>query len=242
VRCDALVRVLIACEMSARVRDEFRRWGHDAWSADILPTTGDPAWHIQGDVLPLLNRRWDLMVAFPPCTHLSLAGAVHWKEKQADGRQQEALDFVRTLMDADIPRIAIENPAGAINSQIRKPDQIIQPFYFGDPWAKRTCLWLKGLPRLVPDQPVEKQGHWLWTRRHSGEIVGSDTLLGHKNRHIARSLTFAGVARSMAAQWGAKGVTHYGSPSICYIDECNSLARRKAMCDKHYMRARRNAA
>jgi hypothetical protein len=198
--------------MSARVRDAFRARGHSARSCDLLPTLGDPRWHFRGDVFAALeSQAWDLMIAFPPCTDLSSIGAGRWAEKQADGRQQAALDFVQRLMDAPVPRIAIENPVGRINTAIRKPDQIIQPYMFGDPWTKRTCLWLKGLPLLVPDHVVETQGHWVdgGTRvkrnpRLAGLQFGGEKFGSHNEaaRKQQRSLTFPGIARAMAEQWG----------------------------------------
>ena len=143
------MRVLIACEYSGRVRDAFARMGHDATSCDMLPTD-EPGKHYQGDVTDILGDGWDMMVAFPPCTHLAVSGARWFKEKRADGRQQAALDFVRLLMDAPIDKIAIENPVSIISSHIRKPDQTIQPWQFGHGETKRTCLWLKNLPKLTP--------------------------------------------------------------------------------------------
>jgi hypothetical protein len=203
------MRILVACEMSARVRDAFRLRGHDAWSIDLLPTMGDPRWHIQGDALEHLGDGWDLLIAFPPCIDLANIGAVSWKEKQADGRQERALDFVRALMDAPVLRIAIENPVGRINSAIRKPDQIVHPYMFGDAFFKRTCLWLKGLPPLYPDNLVEPRAHWIdgGSRRKykaAGEPVIDDRY-GHRSdaeRKIRRSMTFCGLARAMSEQWG----------------------------------------
>jgi hypothetical protein len=158
------VNILITCEMSARVRDAFRVRGHNAWSVDLLPTMGDPRWHLEADITEYLDWcdfPWDTMIAFPPCTDLSVVCARDWKAKQADGRQQRALEFVSGLMNAPIPRICVENPVGRVNTAIRKPDQIIQPWQFGDPWTKRTCLWLKNLPPLTPTNIVETQGHWV---------------------------------------------------------------------------------
>src|ERR1035441_6380745 len=144
------LRVLVACEMSASVRDAFRSKGHDAWSVDLMETRGDPAYHIVGDALEAARDRgpWDLMIGFPPCTHLSSSGARWWPEKIADGRQDEALDFVWKLMNVPINKIAIENPVGRIGTAIRKPDQIIQPWQFGHGEVKSTCLWLKNLRPL----------------------------------------------------------------------------------------------
>jgi site-specific DNA-cytosine methylase len=187
------MRVLIACEYSGRVRDAFNALGHDAWSSDLRPTLR-PGNHWEGDVREILSQPWDMLIAFPPCTHLSKAGTAHWKEKEADGRQKSALDFVQLLMDAPIGKIAIENPVGKINSAIRKPDQIIQPYWFGDPWTKATCLWLKNLPGLAPTEFVRSHGGWV----DSGSTRSIQT-----NKKI-RDLTFPGIARAMAQQWGGK--------------------------------------
>jgi len=142
------LKVLIGCEYSGRVRQAFRNLGHDAWSCDLLESEDGSPFHIVGDILPLLSQQWDLAIFHPPCTDLAVSGAAWFKEKIADGRQQRALDFVRLLMDADIPRIVVENPVSVISSKIRKPDQVIQPWQFGEDASKKTCLWLKGLPPL----------------------------------------------------------------------------------------------
>jgi site-specific DNA-cytosine methylase len=192
-------RILIACEYSATVRDAFRARGFDAWSCDLLPTEGDPRWHIQADVTKtgsetnetqLLRQGWSLLIAHPPCTHLAVSGARHFAAKQASGVQQEALEFVRALLDAPIPHIALENPVSIISSRIRKPDCTFQPWEHGHGEVKRTCLWLKNLPRLVPSNVVEGR---------------SDRI--HKmppgpNRWKERSRTLPGVAGAMAQQWG----------------------------------------
>ena len=190
------MRVLVACEYSATVRDAFRARGHDAWSCDLLPTEGDPEWHIQDDIIynlggEWMGGEWDLMIAHPPCTDLAVSGARHFPAKRADGRQQRALDFVKRLMDAPIKRIAIENPISVISTAIRKPDQIIQPWQFGHGETKATCLWLKNLPKLVPTNIVEGR---------------SDRI--HKmppgpNRWKERSRTYQGIADAMAEQWGS---------------------------------------
>lgn len=186
------MRVLVACEYSATVRDAFRARGHDAWSCDLLPTEGDPTWHLRGDVFEYLDfRPWDLMVAHPPCTDLAVSGARHFAAKIEDGRQQRALDFVRQLMDTPIPRIAIENPISVISSKIRKPDQIVQPWQFGHGETKATCLWLKNLPKLVPTDVVEGR-----EQRIHRMPPGPD-------RWKERSRTFKGIAEAMADQWGS---------------------------------------
>ncbi len=184
------MRVLVACEYSATVRDAFRARGFDAWSCDLLPTEGDAQWHIQGDAMPLLGDGWDLLIAHPPCTDLAVSGARHFAEKIADGRQQRALDFVQALLDAPIPCIALENPVSVISSKIRKPDQIIQPWQFGHGETKATCLWLKNLPRLKPTDCVE------------GREARIHKMPPGPNRWKERSRTFQGIADAMADQWG----------------------------------------
>jgi site-specific DNA-cytosine methylase len=184
------MKVFIACEMSGRVRDAFTARGHDAVSCDILPSL-TPGNHYQGDIRDILGAEpWDLMIAFPPCTDLAASGARWWPVKQADGRQAAALEFVRLLMDAPIKRIAIENPVGLISSAIRKPDQIIQPWQFGHGEVKTTCLWLKGLPHLVPTCIVNGREQRVWRLPPS------------EDRAMRRSLTYPGIARAMADQWG----------------------------------------
>lgn len=187
------MRVLIACEFSGVVRRAFRALGHDAWSCDLLPADdGEDVWHLQGDVLDRLTwTHWDLMIAHPPCTDLAVSGARHFAAKIADGRQGRALDFVKTLMDAPIARIAIENPVSIISSHIRKPDQIIQPWMFGHGETKATCLWLKNLPKLVPTNIVE------------GREARVHRMPPGPNRWKERSRTFEGIAQAMATQWGA---------------------------------------
>ena len=182
------MKILIACEYSGRVRDAFRDRGHDAVSCDLLPTDA-PGPHYQGDVSDILDDGWDMMIAFPPCTHLAVSGARWFKEKQTDGRQQAALDFVRLLMDAKIDKIAIENPVSIISSHIRKPDQTIQPWQFGHGETKRTCLWLKNLPLLTPTDIVEGREQRIWKMPPSA------------NRWKLRSQTFQGIANAMAGQW-----------------------------------------
>jgi len=184
------MRVLVACEYSATVRDAFRARGFDAWSCDLLPTEGDPRWHIQGDVLELLGDGWDLLIAHPPCTDLAVSGARHFAAKIADGRQARALEFVQRLLDAPIPHIALENPVSVISSKIRKPDQTIQPWQFGHGETKATCLWLKNLPRLKPTDIVE------------GREPRVHRMAPGPNRWKERSRTLPGVAAAFASQWG----------------------------------------
>ena len=183
------MKILVACEYSGRVRDAFASMGHQATSCDMLPTDA-PGKHYQGDVKDILNDGWDMMVAFPPCTHLAVSGARWFAEKRADGRQQAALDFVRLLMDAPIDKIAIENPVSIISSHIRKPDQTIQPWQHGHGETKRTCLWLKGLPLLTPTNIVRGREQRIWKMAPSPD------------RWKLRSQTFQGIADAMADQWG----------------------------------------
>jgi site-specific DNA-cytosine methylase len=178
--------------MSGRVRDAFKALGHDAWSCDILPTE-IPGQHIQGDVLKVINQDWDLMIAHPPCTHLAVSGARHFWKKEKE--QKDALEFVKALMNAPIPRIVIENPVSVISTYIRKPDQIIQPWMFGDEYQKTTCLWLKNVPPLQPTKIVSK-----------GEFVvfpsGKKMPKWYSNKSAKnRSMTFPGIAEAMADQW-----------------------------------------
>ena len=186
------MRVLVACEYSGRVREAFRKLGHDAWSCDILESEDDSEFHIQTCIEDVINDGWDLMIAHPPCTHLAVSGARHFKAKQESGVQQEALDFVRLLLEADIPKIALENPISIVSSKIRKPDQIIQPWQFGHGETKATCLWLKGLPKLVPTNIVEGREQ----RIH--KMPPSPT------RWKERSRTYQGIADAMAQQWGGE--------------------------------------
>lgn len=191
------MRVLIACEYSGIVRETFKDKGHDVWSCDILPTEIEGQ-HYQGDIFDILNQNWDLMIAHPPCTHLAVSGAAWFKEKIADGRQQRALDFVQKLMDAPIPRICIENPVSVISSKIRKPDQIIQPWMFGHPESKATCLWLKNLPKLQETKNVRKE--MLQLPKNKQQRL--HYLPPSKDRWKLRSKTFQGIADAMADQWG----------------------------------------
>jgi hypothetical protein len=183
------MKVLIACEYSGRVRDAFIAKGHDAWSCDLL-TTDALGPHYQGDVCDILDQGWDLMIAHPPCTHLAVSGARHFAAKKASGVQDEALDFVRLLLNANIPKIALENPISIISSRIRKPDQIIQPWQFGHGETKATCLWLKGLPLLKPTNIVEGRSDRIHKMPPS------------RDRWKLRSTTYQGIADAMADQWG----------------------------------------
>jgi hypothetical protein len=181
------MKVLVACEFSGIVRDAFTKKGHNAYSCDLL-TSELYGQHILGNVLDYLGRGWDLMIAHPPCTHLAVSGARWFKDKIKE--QEEALDFVRRLMDAPIPKICIENPISVISSRIRKPDQIIQPWQFGHGETKATCLWLKGLSKLVPTNIVE------------GRIARVHRMPPGPDRWKERSRTMKGIADAMAEQWG----------------------------------------
>ena len=193
------MRVLIACEYSGTVRDAFIAQGHDAMSCDLLPSD-KPGPHYQGDIVDVLRHdSWDLMIAHPPCTHLAVSGAKHFAAKQADGRQAAALEFVQLLMDAPIPRICIENPVSIISTRIRKPDQIIQPWQFGHEATKTTCLWLKGLPPLVPTDIVGKGARHVTKSGKSLPVWYN--LPPSPMRWKIRSATFQGIADAMAAQW-----------------------------------------
>lgn len=200
---DEVVKILVACEESQAVTIELRRLGHEAYSCDIIECSGGhPEWHLQQDVTPLLKDPWDMIVAFPPCTHLAVSGARHFEQKRKDGRQQQGIDFFMMFANADCPRIAIENPVGIMSSVWRKPDQIIQPYHFGDPHKKTTCLWLKGLPKLTATKIVEPT--LVQYTCNNGKVVTFDEFMvrGFKgDRAKARSKTFPGIARAMAEQW-----------------------------------------
>jgi len=198
------MRVLIACEFSGRVRNAFTNRGHDAWSCDLLPTES-PGNHYQCDVFDIINQDWDLMIAHPPCTHLAVSGARYFAEKKRDGRQQKAVEFFAMLAIADIPKICIENPVCIMSKRFRSPDQIIEPYMFGHAETKKTCLWLKGLPKLKPTNIVKPE-----------YIIGKDgkkyspvhycSQWGNKSmkeeRWKTRSRTYQGIAGAMAEQWG----------------------------------------
>ena len=196
------MKVLVACEYSGIVRDAFTAMGHEAWSCDILPTES-PGNHIQGDVLEVLGQRWDLMVAHPPCTHLSVSSAPWFAKGHKPWQlQYDALDFVRALMNAPIPKICIENPVSVISSKIRKPEQIIQPYQFGHDAQKTTCLWLKNLPSLEPTDILPKPGY---VTTPSGKKwpkwFYETSLVNHKERGKVRSRFWTGIAKAMADQW-----------------------------------------
>jgi hypothetical protein len=201
------MRMLVACEFSGVVRDAFAARGHDAWSCDLEPSER-PGQHIHGDVLPLLREPWDLILAFPPCTHLASSGARWFAEKRRDGRQAAALEFFMAIAGADAPRLCIENPVGIVSNFWRKPDQIIQPWQFGHPETKATCLWLRGLAPLRATRAVEPD----YMRRPDGSYYRDKKGKRYSRIHFAsgrqpdrarlRSRTYPGIAAAMAEQWG----------------------------------------
>lgn len=194
----AEVRVLVACEYSGRVREAFRRRGHEAYSCDLLPSEDSSEFHYTGDMFDLELSHFDLLIAHPPCTDLAVSGARHFAAKQKDGRQQRALDFVRRILDAPVPRIALENPISIISSKIRKPDQIVHPWWFGHMEQKATCLWLKGLPLLTKTNNVYDA--MMALPRKERERV--HFMSPGPDRWKERSRTYQGLADAMAAQWG----------------------------------------
>jgi len=198
------MRVLCACEESQAVCREFRALGHEAYSCDLLPCSGKhPEWHLQQDVIPLLNQpRWDLVVCFPPCTHLAVSGAKWFKEKRKDGRQQAAIDFFMEFTRCACPQVAIENPIGIMSTIYRKPDQIIQPWQYNHMERKATCLWLKGLPKLEPTRNVYNA----MLKRPMKKQMRLFNLPPSDDRAKIRSRTFSGFAKAMANQWSNLGV------------------------------------
>ena len=205
------MKILVACEESQAVTIELRKLGHEAYSCDIVECSGGhPEWHMMRDVEPLLKEKWDMIIAFPPCTHLCVSGARHFAKKIADGRQQQGIDFFMLFANADCEKIAIENPIGIMSSKWKKPSQIIQPWQYGDKAQKTTCLWIKGLPNLVPTNIVEKGEFYIspsgkkmpsWCCDPVGE---NGKKLGYNTAEIKklRSKTFHGIAKAMAEQWG----------------------------------------
>ena len=192
------MKVLVACEYSGIVRNAFKAKGHDAWSCDLLPTEQPSKNHIEGDVIPILNNGWDLIIAHPPCTHLSVSGAARWAEKVADGRQPAAIKFVETIWDSECPRICIENPVGALSSRSKlgKATQYVQPYEFGHAEQKKTGFWLKGLPKLVGTKYIDVSGLPDKQRQRLHWLPPSE------DRWKIRSRTFQGIADAMADQWG----------------------------------------
>ena len=189
IKDNGKMRVLVACECSGKVRDAFIAKGHEAMSCDLLPTDR-PGPHYQGDVFDVVDYPWDMIVAFPPCTHLSVSGARHFEAKRMDGRQQSAVSFFMRLANLNVPKMSIENPVSIMSTMWRKPDQIIQPWQFGHGETKATCLWLKGLPKLQPTNIV------------SGRDDRIHKMPPSKERAKQRSETYDGIAQAMAEQWG----------------------------------------
>jgi len=212
------VRVLLACEESQAVCKEFRLRGHEAYSCDIQECSGGyPEWHFKQDVFEVIEMGWDMMIAFPPCTHLAVSGAAHFEKKRQDGRQQEGIDFFMRIVNAPIERIAIENPVGIMSKIYRKPDQVIQPYYFGDEAQKTTCLWLKNLPKLYHNEKpnlfdqdithVGKGEFFEWVDKKTGKLKRqpkwyAEAFMHSKEHGKERSKTFLGIAKAMATQWG----------------------------------------
>jgi len=197
-----MAQVLVAFEFTGTVRDAFTARGHYAISCDFLPSE-TPGPHFQGDVREILDTGFDLMIAHPPCTHLASSGARHFSEKLH--LQEEALELVRLILEAPIPRIAVENPVGIISNRIRKPDQIIQPYEFGEDASKKTCLWLKDLPPLQPTKIVEPR--WIWGLPRWGNQTNGGQLKAQRtdSRARDRTRTYPGIADAMACQWGFGG-------------------------------------
>jgi len=199
------MRVLIACESSGTVREAFRKLGHNAWSCDLLPADDGAPYHRQGDCIPVIAEGWDLVIAHPPCTHLASAGAKHFAAKRADGRQQQGVDLFMAIVDAcrkSAKAWAIENPIGIMSRLYRKPDQIIQPYWFGDEARKSTCLWTYNLPKLIPTNMVS-QGEIHTTAGGKRLPKWYNIPPSNPDRWKIRSKTFQGIADAMAAQWGA---------------------------------------
>ena len=220
------MKILVACEESQAVTIELRKLGHEAFSCDLLPCSGGhPEWHYQQDLFDVIDRGWDMMIAFPPCTYLAVSGArwmynpedkdldfkdrrPHPKHPNRREQQADALSFVKRLMDADIPKIAIENPIGVISSMIRKPNQIVQPYFFGDEASKSTCLWLKGLPNLEPTDMVGKGEYFEFLSKKGVKkrmpmwyYKALQNAKTSAERSTLRSKTFMGIAKAMATQW-----------------------------------------
>ena len=210
------MRILLACEESQAVTIEFRKLGFEAYSCDIQDQSGGfPEWHIKGDVLEVINQGWDVMIAFPPCTHLAVSGAAWFEKKRQDGRQQEGIEFFMKIANAPIKHIAIENPIGIMNKIYKKPNQIVHPYYFGDETSKSTCLWLKNLPLLYHNKSIDLfNQNSTWVKPKFTEFICKDGKVkkfsttadkwykSAEERSRERSKTFPGIAKAMANQWG----------------------------------------
>lgn len=198
-----VLKILVACEESQAVTEQFRLLGHEAFSCDILPSSGSmPEYHLQQDVTELLKEPWDMVIAFPPCTHLASSGAAWFEQKRLDGRQQAGIDFFMLFANSDTPKVVIENPVGIMSSIYRKPDQIIQPYQFGDPYEKRTCLWLKGVEPLKPTNIVKPEPRAVYQSGKTMPKWYADAWgKTPEERSKIRSKTFPGIAKAMAEQW-----------------------------------------
>jgi site-specific DNA-cytosine methylase len=202
-------RILIACEESQAVTKAFRKLGHEAFSCDLLPCSGGhPEWHYQEDIFEVIKKGWDLMIAFPPCTDLAVSGARHFERKIADGSQQKSIEFFMDIINADVEKIAVENPIGIMSGKYRKPNQIIQPWMLGDKAQKSTCLWLKNLPNLQPTDIVEKGEFFEFTSKKGEKkrmpmwyYKALQEAKTPEQRRTLRSKTFQGIADAMAEQW-----------------------------------------
>lgn len=207
------MKILVGCEESQAVTIELRKLGHEAYSCDLLPCSGGHVeWHLQHDIFEVIALGgWDMLIAFPPCTDLSVSGARHFERKIADGSQAKSIDFFMKLVNCDIPKIAIENPIGIMSGKYRKPDQIIQPWQFGDKAQKSTCLWLKNLPELIPTEIVDK-GEFFEFISKKGEkkrmpmwyYKALQDAKTPEQRRTLRSKTFGGIAKGMSQQWAGK--------------------------------------
>lgn len=203
------MKILVGCEESQAVTKELRALGHEAYSCDLLPCSGGhPEWHYQQDIFEVIDNGWDALICFPPCTDLAVSGARHFERKIADGSQQKSIEFFMALANCNIPKIAIENPIGIMSKVWRKPDQIIQPWMFGDKAQKSTCLWLKGLPKLVPTNIVEKGEFFEFTSKKGEKkrmpmwyYKALQEAKTPEQRRTLRSKTFPGIAKAMAEQW-----------------------------------------
>lgn len=215
------IKILIACEESDEVRGRFEQMGFDAWSCDLQENRNPNAKHYKGNVFDIINDNWDAMIAFPPCTHLAVSGAAWFEQKRKDGRQQQGIDFFLAIANANIKHIAIENPVGIMSKHFRKPDQIIQPYYFGDEASKKTCLWLKNLPLLYHNNSTNLFDNKItWVGK--GEIIEFESgckmpkwyadawKLSKDERSKIRSKTFPGIAQAIADQWGNYLISQYG--------------------------------
>lgn len=222
------MKVLVACEESQAVTIELRKLGHEAYSCDILPCSGGhPEWHIMEPVENVMNGggfyvlsdddfdnfikldKWDMIIAFPPCTHIAVSGTKYFAQKIADGRQQQGIDFFMKFANHPCSKVAIENPVGIMSTKWRKPDQIIQPYQYGHPESKKTCLWLKGLPKLQPTNilPLPECGHWSnQTKEGQNKLLVDGVWIGFNDPRTPklRSKTYLGIAKAMAEQWGGR--------------------------------------